>query len=80
MASVLSIQAGAIQEMHTSLLASKVPIRWKNGYEVIIANRARHLYFDLEQKRPAGVSKADHDTACWAKVQHLKVLVYHAFR
>jgi hypothetical protein len=49
-------------------------------YEVLVDNRARNLYFDLEQARPAVMSIAEHDECCWKKVMLLQGIILSAFR
>jgi hypothetical protein len=65
---------------HKALFDQRVPLKWKCLYEVIPESRARNLYFDLEQSRPAGVSREEHDRQCWAKVKLLVRLVCDTFR
>jgi hypothetical protein len=72
--------ATSYQRVHMGLFTPQVPLKWKCLYEVIVHNRARNLYFDLDQTRPAGMSKDQHDRRCWAKVQLLRRIVCESFR
>ena len=66
--------------INSCLFNSAVPITWRNLYEIVLEDRARHLYFDLEEKRPVGASLYKHDEDCWKKVLKLQQLVRQAFR
>lgn len=68
------------QKLHEALFRKDIPLRWKNLYEVIPRGRPRHLYFDLEQKRPCDLSRACHDDLCWEHVLTLQKVVRETFR
>lgn len=69
--------------MHGCLFRADIPVKWKNLYEVIVVDRARHLYFDLEEARPVGCSSPEeilaHDQMCWAKVRLLQLVIRYTF-
>ena len=66
--------------MHQTLFRQDVPVMWKNLYEIIPHDRARNLYFDIEQNRPTKMSVPQHDMECWEKTQLLKEMVIDVFR
>jgi hypothetical protein len=58
---------------------SRIPIKWKCLYEIIAENRARNLYLDIEESRPLGISRTEHDMECWLKVQLIMSMLRHGF-
>lgn len=72
--------AASYQRVHKGLFDPRVPPKWKCLYEIIVQNRPRNLYFDLEEQRPTGMCQQEHDKVCWAKVQLLVHIVRDSFR
>ena len=69
------------KDAHASLFRHDIPLKWRCLFEVIPTQRARHLYFDCEQKRSdSELDKASHDKSCWRKIRLLQALVTTVFR
>lgn len=72
----------SLARTHSGFFRVDIHLKWKNLYEIMFHDRARHLYFDVEQPRDDASSHglAEHDLQCWNKVQMLKSIVTEIFR
>ena len=61
--------------LHSTIERSDLSIAYRNAYEIILEDRCRHLYFDVDVTRPEGVHISDHDASCWSRVRVLLDLV-----
>jgi hypothetical protein len=61
--------------LYTTLNRGDLTIRWRNAYEVLLEDRCRHLYFDLEEMHPASSSIQTHDKLCWHRLQMLVMCI-----
>ena len=74
--------AMGLRETHKDFFRNDIQLRWKCLYEINSGDRAKSLYFDLEQLRsPSSCTTAEeHNRECWVKVQILQSMVIEVFR
>lgn len=74
--------AQSLHRTHKGFFRNDIHLRWKCLYEISFKDRARNLYFDLEQLRSSSScnSTEEHDRECWLKVRVLQSMVTEVFR